>query len=146
MTTENDPNLQSSSAREAKMVDAARLLVIESGDFAAARALTPNGLGVEDLETQLHEWTETRQIFTIQDGSVELYPRYSLEHGNRIRPLPVIAEILRIFERCSPWEIAFWFAGINSYLGGVAPKEIVSTQSKAVLNAATTEMTGLRHG
>ncbi len=44
------------------------------------------------------------------------------------------------------WEIAFWFAGVNSYLGGHAPKDIVASQPEAVLKAAMTEATGLQHG
>ena len=51
-----------------------------------------------------------------------------------------------MLEARNGWEIAFWFAGVNSYLGGRAPKEVVANQPEAVLKAAKTEAIGLQHG
>ena len=142
-----DLELSPTKLREAKMMSAARSTVLESGDFAPASAIAELGsFSVKNPSSQPNRWKQGRQIFAITNKGIDLYPLYALSTRDGVRPLPVIGEILRVLEGRNGWEIAFWFAGVNSYLGGHTPKEIVATQPEAVLKAAMTEATGLQHG
>jgi len=142
-----DLELSPTKLREAKMMSAARSTVLESGDFAPASAIAELGsFSVKNPSSQPNRWKQGRQIFALTHKGIDLYPLYALSTRDGVRPLPVIAEILRVLEGRNGWEIAFWFAGVNSYLGGHTPKEIVATQPEAVLKAAMTEATGLQHG
>ena len=142
-----DLELSPTKLREAKMMSAARSTILESGDFAPAAAVSDLGsFSVKNPSSQPNRWKQGRQIFAITNKGVDLYPLYALSTTDGVRPLPVIAEILRALESRNGWEIAFWFAGLNSYLNGYAPKDIVASKPEAVLKAAITEASGLQHG
>lgn len=142
-----DLELSSTQLREAKMMSRARSTVLESGDFVPASAIA--GLGafsVKNPSSQPNRWKQARQIFAITSKGVDLYPLYALGTQGGIRPLPAIAEILRVLNDKNDWEVAFWFAGLNSYLGGRAPKDLVASHPESVLKAALAEASGLQHG
>lgn len=142
-----DLELSPTKLREAKMMSAARSTVLESGDFAPASAIAELGaFSVKNPSSQPNRWKQGRQIFAVTNKGIDLYPLYALSSKDGVRPLPVIAEILHVLEARTGWEIAFWFASVNSYLGGRAPKEVLANQPEAVLKAAMTEATGLQHG
>jgi hypothetical protein len=142
-----DLELSPTKLREAKMMSAARSAVLESGDFAPSSAIAELGsFSVKNPSSQPNRWKQSRQIFAITHRGIDLYPLYALSTKDGVRPLPVVTEILQVLDGKNGWEVAFWFAGVNSYLGGRAPKEIVASDPEAVLKAAMTEATGLQHG
>ena len=142
-----DLELSPTKLREARMMSAARSTILESGDFAPASAIADLGsFSVKNPSSQPNRWKQGRQIFAVTNKGVDLYPLYALSTKDGVRPLPVIAEILHVLEARNGWEIAFWFAGLNSYLGGYAPKNVLASKPEAVLKAAITEATGLQHG
>lgn len=142
-----DLELSPTKLREAKMMSVARSTVLESGDFLPASAIADLGaFSVKNPSSQPNRWKQARRIFAITNKGIDLYPLYALSSQDGVRPLPVIAEVLRVLKDRNDWEVAFWFAAVNSYLGGHTPKDLVSSQPEAVLKAALTEATGLQHG
>ena len=46
----------------------------------------------------------------------------------------------------SAWGIALWLAGVNSFLGGRRPVDLLAVDQELVLAAARDEMAGVQHG
>lgn len=48
--------------------------------------------------------------------------------------------------RVNGWGMALWFESSNSYLGGKLPKDFISSEPDAVVQAAQEEIDGVSHG
>ncbi|MNJ13090.1 hypothetical protein D3C77_72940 [compost metagenome] len=48
--------------------------------------------------------------------------------------------------RMNGWGMALWFESSNSYLAGKLPKDVLSSDPDAVVNAALDEIGGSSHG
>jgi hypothetical protein len=63
------------------------------------------------------------------------------------RPLKALAPVLHEFGTSkSGWGLGYWFAGVNSFLGGRRPLDLLATHPALVLAAAEDEMAGVEHG
>jgi hypothetical protein len=63
------------------------------------------------------------------------------------RPYKALAEVLKTFgETKSGWDVAFWFAGLNSFLGDQRPQDLSATRPELVIAAAQDEVDGVQHG
>ena len=56
---------------------------------------------------------------------------------------PVLA---RFGDALDEWDIATWFASVNSFLGGRTPMDLLRSQPGQVLAAAEDEIAGVQHG
>ena len=65
----------------------------------------------------------------------------------KLKPYNAMAEIMTIFgTEMSGWGCAFWFEGVNGFLGGKAPKELIATNPELVIKGALLEMHPIMHG
>ena len=133
---------------EARMQAAARAAVLASGDWlTAAQVATVAGLSLSNPSTQPNKWKREALIFTITNNGVDYYPAYGLDTQSDYRPLKVLAEVLRNFEgQKSGWGLAYWFASVNSFLGGKRPQDLLATVPQQVIAAARDESRGVTHG
>lgn len=74
---------------------------------------------------------------------MEYFPRFALE----ARTLAIAAQgmqrvIAVLVTRMNDWAMALWFESSNSYLGGKLPKDIISYDPDAVVQAAQEEIDG----
>jgi hypothetical protein len=61
------------------------------------------------------------------------------------RPRREIAEILKIFgDAKDSWRLAFWFAGLNSFLDDERPRDVLATDPERVIAAAKDEVAELQ--
>ena len=143
------PDLELSSNRvvEAEMLADARRLVLESKDFVRASAIAgaANYSG-KNPSSQPNRWKRNGQIFAIHYKGVDLYPAYALDHSEGVRPLPMMAEVLKHLADKDDWQKAFWFEGPNSYLKGRKPKQVLQSKPDQVVQAAELESIGVQHG
>ncbi len=87
------------------------------------------------------------QIFAIHHNGSDYYPLYALDPANGYRPLPVVADILRLFAGSKDsWQVALWFGSVNSYLSGKRPQDVLTEAPEPLLRAARAEAEGLQHG
>jgi len=144
------PDVQLSPTKiiEAKMMGEARTAILEGGDFVTASDIAKAAhFSVKNPSSQPNRWKRKRQIFAITNKGTDLYPVYALDKESGLRPLSVVAEILRIFEnKKNGWETAFWFASLNSYLKNRKPKNLLISDPENVLRAAKIEAAGVKHG
>lgn len=143
-----DVPLSPTKFTEAIMMGAARAAILQSGDFVPASAIAKAAhFSARNPSSQPNRWKRRRQIFAVSHKGIDLYPVFALDQRSGFRPLPVVAEILRIFENQQDgWETAFWFESLNSYLKDRKPKDLLISDPESVLRAAETEATGVQHG
>jgi len=144
------PDIELSSARfiEARMLSSARAAVLESQDFVTASAIADAAhFSSKNPSSQPNRWKKGGLVFAIPYKGTDLYPLYALDRKHGFRPVPVIAQILNVFDGTKDeWEMAFWFESLNSHLSGKKPKDLIATKPEAVLKAAQVEAAGLQHG
>jgi hypothetical protein len=138
----------SKAAREqARMLIEAKTAILNSGDFLPATEVAKlAGFSASNLSVQPNKWKRSREIFAIQHGREDYLPLYGLDPGDH-RPRKEMAEILQIFgEAKDGWGLAFWFAGLNSFLDDRRPQDVLATDPEQVIGAARDEMAEIEHG
>jgi hypothetical protein len=138
----------SRAAREqARMLIEAKTAILNSGDFLPATEVAKlAGFSASNLSVQPNKWKRNREIFAIQHGREDYLPLYGLDPSDH-RPRKEMAEILDIFGNAKDgWSLAFWFAGLNSFLDDERPQDVLATDPEQVIAAAKDEMAELEHG
>jgi len=130
-----------------RMLIEAKTNILNGGDFLPATEVAKlAGFTSTDLRLQLNKWALNREIFAIQHGRKEYLPLYGLNPGDH-RPRKEMAEILNIFQGAKDgWALAFWFAGLNSFLNDERPQDVLASDPERVIAAAKDEMAELRRG
>ncbi|AOE85924.1 hypothetical protein [Pseudomonas sp. TCU-HL1] len=133
---------------EAQMLAKAKKAVLESGNWLSAGDIASlAGFTSRNSSSQPNRWKRERRIFAIRHNGSDYFPIYALDKDAGYRPLPAMAEVLKVFERQKDgWGLAYWFASVNSYLGGNRPQEVLATQPERVVAAAYDEIQGATHG
>ena len=134
--------------REAQMLEKAKKAVWESSDWLSAADianLAPDDSGNHDSLPS--EWERTGRIFSIQYNGGDYYPGYGLDRGVLLQPHPSMAEVIKVLQtKKKGWGMAFWFASVNSSLGGKRPQDVLKTELDLVVAAAVDEVAGITHG
>ncbi|WP_043159761.1 hypothetical protein [Bradyrhizobium sp. Ai1a-2] len=133
---------------EARMTAEARKAVLESGDWlTAAQIAEIAGFSASNPSAQPNKWKRDRQIFAVRHRGVDYFPSYALDPSTDYRPAKGLARVLAVFgERKDDWGLAYWFASVNSFLGGKRPQDLLIDQPARVVAAAQDEVAGVLHG
>ena len=133
---------------EARMTAEARKAVLESGDWlTAAQIAEIAGFSASNPSAQPNKWKRDRQIFAVRHRGVDYFPGYALDPSTDYRPAKGLARVLDVFgERKDDWGLAYWFASVNSFLGGKRPQDFLIDQPARVIAAAEDEVAGALHG
>lgn len=133
---------------QARMLVDAKSHILASGDFLPAGKIAElAGYSEKNPSAQPNRWKKEGAIFAIQHKGVDYFPLYALNPDQNYRPYKAVAEILRIFrETKTGWGLAFWFAGLNSFLDDRRPQDLLSGQPDLVIAAARDELEGVQHG
>ena len=133
---------------EARMTAEARKAVLESGDWlTAAEIAKAAGFSASNPSAQPNKWKKNGLVFAIRHRGVDYFPNYALDPAAGYRPVKELAKILAVFKgRKDDWGLAYWFASINSFLGGMRPQDALRTSPDRVVAAAEDELAGVAHG
>ena len=133
---------------EARMTAEARKAVLESGDWVtAAQIAGMAGFSASNPSAQPNKWKKDGQIFAVRHRGVDYFPGYALDPSTDYRPARGLARVLGIFRgRKDDWGLAYWFASVNSFLGGRRPQDLLIDQPDRVVAAAEDEVAGVLHG
>jgi hypothetical protein len=100
-------------------------------------------LPMEHTRQNLQEWKAEGRIFSVEENGAEYYPLFALDPGAHYQPYPAVLEVLRILEALlSPWGIARWFVGLNSFLDNQRPQDLLAVDPAWVIDAAKDEAGG----
>lgn len=136
-------------AAEERMLEDAKSFVRASGQFRTIPDLAKLlRVEVRDLDQQLNDWKDRREILSIRDGTEgELFPVFGFGSKCGLQVSEAIPGVLEIFRgRLSDWGIAAWFIGGSSYLDGDSPRDLVEETPNRVVEAARDEMNEVSHG
>lgn len=133
---------------EARMTAEARKAVLESGDWlTAAQIAVIAGFSASNPSAQPNKWKKDGQIFAVRHRGVDYFPGYALDPSTDYRPARGLAKVLGVFRgRKDDWGLAYWFASVNSFLGGKRPQDLLIDQPDRVVVAAEDEVAGVLHG
>lgn len=118
---------------------------------AAARANFINDNATLDAE-QIHElygstarnkaalaarWRAAGKIFAVEYKGRLLYPAFQFVDG---KPRLIVGKVLQsLGKHIGPWQTAIWFTSPNGWLRGKRPLDLLDTDPKAVIDAASDE-------
>ena len=133
---------------QARMLIDARSTILRSGDFIPAGEVSKlAGYSQTNPSVQPNKWKRNRAIFAIEHKGDDFFPLYALNPADNYRPRKEVAEVLNIFgDSKDGWGLAFWFAGLNSFLDDERPQDLLAVAPEQVLGAAKDEMAGVQHG
>jgi len=132
---------------QARMLIDAKSTILKSGDFIPAGEVSKlAGYSQTNPSVQPNR-KRNRAIFAIELKGDDFFPLYALDPNDNYRPRKEVAEILSIFgDSKDGWGLAFWFAGLNSFLDDERPQDLLTVAPEQVLAAARDEIAGVLHG
>lgn len=134
--------------QQAQRLERARREILDSDDWLTTAELLALGspsdwISVADLRL----WLCDDQIFALRSDGADYFPRYALDVERDYQPILGLDRAIRLLKTTkSEWEIAFWFASLNSYLGGQRPQDILHHRMESVFEAAQQELAEISHG
>lgn len=134
--------------QQARMLVDAKVQVIESGDYVRAAEIAKlAGYSENNPSAQPSKWKRDDAIFALEHNGVDYFPLFALNPEKNYKPYQELSPILQVFNGTkSGWGLAFWFAGLNSFLDDERPQDLLAAAPDRVLAAARDEMEGLQHG
>lgn len=93
------------------------------------------GIGSDvDPAQSLWAWLDARRLFGVEWKGRVLVPAFQLDASGQ--PRAVVGEFLTLLPRdMTAWQVAFWFASANSWLGGDYPCERLDDPDAVLLAA-----------
>lgn len=133
---------------EAQMQAKAKKAILESGNWLSAGDIASLAeFTSRNASSQPNRWKRERRIFAIRHNGSDYFPIYALDKDAGYRPLPAMAEVLKVFDgQKDGWGLAYWFASVNSYLGGSRPQDLLTVAPARVVAAVADEVAGVSHG
>jgi hypothetical protein len=104
------------------------------------------GLPLALVKRNLRKWKDEGRIFAVEEKGTGYYPFFALDPRANFHPYPAVAEILSELRDLSPFGIAAWFVGVNSFLDDQRPKDILDVDPAWVIDAAKDEADKSKHG
>ena len=130
---------------EARMTAEARKGMLESGEWMTAAEIA--GFSASNPSAQPNKWKSDRQIFAVRHHGVDYFPGYAFDASTDCRPAKGLARVLEVFRgKKDDWGLAYWFASVNSFLGGKRPQDLLISNPDRVVAAAEDEVAGVLHG
>src|ERR1700731_462948 len=133
---------------QARMMVDAKSAILNSGDLLPAGEIAKlAGYSANNPSAQPNKWKRDGAIFAIHHKGTDSFPIYALNPDENYRPYKAVADILRVFDDTKDsWGLAFWFAGLNSFLDDQRPQDLLAADPERVIAAAKDEVEGVQHG
>lgn len=134
--------------KELALLARARTAVLELGVWLTeAQIGSLSNFSASNPNDQPTEWKHSGSIFAVTHQGIDYFPRYGLEAKAEYRPFKAMAKVIDVFgDSKDSWQLAFWFASVNSFLGGERPQDLLAEQPERVIAAALDEYNSVKHG
>ncbi|MDB5981120.1 MAG: hypothetical protein JWQ69_2135 [Pseudomonas sp.] len=132
---------------EARMRSKAKIAVLESGDWLTTSEVAEvAGVEIINPSAQTSKWKSKKLIFSINHKGVDYFPSYALDPATDYRPRAAIKSVIDVFgDQKGEWGLAYWFASVNSFLGGRRPQDVIKEDPEQVIAAAEDALVGAAH-
>jgi len=133
---------------QARMQAEAKSTILDSGDYLRAAEIAKlAGYSETNPSAQTSKWKRDKSIFAVEKDGVDYFPSFALNPERSYKPYSAVGAVLDVFQDTkSSWGLAFWFAGLNSFMGDRRPQDLLATKPDLVIAAAKDAMEGLQHG
>ena len=121
---------RNAEAREAMLREFGALTSAQVGERAGSKS--PNRAALA------HKWKSDGRIFSVPHQGTNYFPGYQFDREGQ--PIPVIAEVIRILQSLSPWQLALWFVSRTGWVGDRRPVDLLTTEPARVVRAAEREI------
>jgi hypothetical protein len=140
--------LSRSALIQARMQAEAKAQILASGDYVRATEIAKlAGYSETNPSAQTSKWKREKAIFSVEMNGVAYFPFFALNPEKSYKPYPAVGDVLDVFQDTKTgWGLAFWFAGLNSFLDDQRPQDLLATRPEMVIEAAKDAMDGLTHG
>lgn len=142
------PSIPAGMLKQASMEARSRAAVLTASEWLTAKEIAERaGFSATNASSTPWKWKQDGSIFAINSEGKDLYPGYGLDPDNAFRPLKSLKPVLETFRgHKESWGLAYWFASVNSFLGGRRPMDLLKSEPGLVLAAAEDEVLGVVHG
>ena len=135
----NTTSTERSQAILAAMQEEMRRVVL--GEMRTAGQLaTLAGCGANEIQCDLDQWAADGRIVSVRHEGEDYFSLFALNPAEGYRPYPAVADVIRILRRIldreSSWGLAWWFSGLNSFLDGQRPADLLASDPEWVVEAA----------
>lgn len=133
---------------QARMQAEAKTQILESGDYLRAADIAKlAGYSETNPSAQTSKWKREKTIFAVEMNGVDYFPAFALNPEKSYKPYLAVGHVLDVFQDTkSGWGLAFWFAGLNSFLDDRRPQDLLAAKPALVVAAAKDAAEGLQHG
>lgn len=140
--------VSSTLLRQAKMLAKAKTEILQSNDWVTARELSSLAqFKSSNPSSQPNKWKIAGKLFALRHEGIDYFPIYGLDPVTGYRPIVGLENVVAILTPTkSGWDMAFWFASPNTFLGGKRPKDVVLQDVASVMRAAREEVSEVMHG
>lgn len=137
--------VSSVSSRLVAIEKNAKIQILRSGDWISLpQASQSVVIGLD--ERTLQEWVRTDRVFALSHEGNIFVPVYGFDSTthNPLAGLEAVVAVLKTHNNA--WDMAYWFASPNNFLGGSPPKALLASAPERLLSAAFEEVGGVMHG
>jgi hypothetical protein len=136
----SDVKLPPSAIAEATMrADTVRHLIEQGKWLTAAEIARKGDYSKSNPAAPANRWKKEGKVYAVTFKGQDLFAAYQFDKA--MKPLPVIANLLKALRKNDPWKIAAWFGSANGWLRGKRPQDCLENPV-AVLEAAKQETAG----
>lgn len=93
-----------------------------------------NGSLARNNSALANRWKAEGRIFAVNVGRTDRFPAF--QFGETGKPLPVVADVIRLFHGQGDWTLALWFTAPSGWLGDRSPSSCLQNDPAAVVEAA----------
>ena len=130
--------------REAMRASAVQAILQNSEWVTASQLSDIINPALRNKHAKASSFLKDKRVFALLKDGENIYPRYQFDATGQ--PIPVVAEILKVFDGYTGFRVAAWFESTSSALNGKRPREVLETMSREVLAAAVAHERGPMHG
>lgn len=130
--------------REAMRAAAVKAILQNSEWLTATQLSDIINPALKNKHAKASSFLKDKRVFALLKDGEYIYPRYQFDATGQ--PIPVVEQVLKVFDGYTSFRIAAWFESTSSALNGKRPREVLELMSNEVLAAAVEHARGPMHG
>lgn len=141
----NKADLRRTDERREAMRAATVNAILQNSEWLTATQLSDIiNPALKNKHAKASRFLKDKRVFALLKDGEYIYPRYQFDATGQ--PIPVVEQVLKVFDGYTSFRIAAWFESTSSALNGKRPREVLELMSNDVLAAAVEHARGPMHG
>lgn len=138
-------DMKSLDGRREALRAAAVKAILQNSEWVTATQLSDIiNPALKNKHAKASSFLKEKRVFALLKEGEYIYPRYQFDATGQ--PIPVVEQVLKVFDGYSSFRIAAWFESTSSALNGKRPREVLEQMGNEVLASAVEHTRGPMHG